>query len=121
MSTYNNYRFTPGNKGNNRLFLNKQLIIQYYDLLNSEKQYESNIVKTIIKSSLCNCLQSQENSHKQDYDSSQSINSRISQTLTTTLGGKLTYGNKNGVINVNYLGGYEGQPGGLQPPLRNKF
>ena len=63
MSTFNNYRFTPGNKGNNRSFLNKQLIIQNYGLLNSEKQYETDIVKTIVQSTLCQCVQSQEKKH----------------------------------------------------------
>jgi len=28
MSTYNNYRFTPGNKGNLRLYINKEYIRQ---------------------------------------------------------------------------------------------
>jgi hypothetical protein len=31
------------------------------------------------------------------------------------------FGNFNKPVAINYLGGWEGQPGGLPKPLRNKF
>ena len=40
MSTYNNNRFTPGNKANLRQFINKEFIRQYY------RTFNSNIINT---------------------------------------------------------------------------
>jgi hypothetical protein len=54
-------------------------------------------------------------------DPSQSENTRISQAITRTLGGRITFGNNNKPAIINYLGGWEGQPGGQFTPLRNKF
>ena len=34
MTRFNNNRFTPGNKGNLRLFMNKAFIKQYYQTFN---------------------------------------------------------------------------------------
>ena len=51
----------------------------------------------------------------------QSENTRISQILSRTLGGKITFGNLNNPVVINYLGGWEGQPNGIPRPLRNKF
>ena len=69
----------------------------------------------------CGC-QPQANKIKQGWnDPSQTENKRISQILTGTLGGKITYGNFYKPVTINYLGGWEGQPGGLPRPLRNRF
>ena len=46
---------------------------------------------------------------------------RITQAITGTLGGKNTFGNFNRPVTVNYLGSWEGQPGGSFRPPRNKF
>jgi len=114
MTKYNNNRFTPGNKGNLRLFMNKAFIKQYYQSFNSAND--------ITEGTLCGCIPQQSNSIKQGLnDPSQSENTRISQALTRSLGGKITFGNSNKPVVINYLGGWEGQPNGLPRPLRNKF
>jgi hypothetical protein len=110
MSTYNHNRYTPGNKSNLRLFLNKALIRQFNHLDDTSTD------------TLCGCIQQKANLTKQGWnDPSQTKNQRITQILTGTLGGKTTFGNLNKPVNVNYLGGWEGQPGGSFKPLRNKF
>jgi hypothetical protein len=109
MSSYNNFRFTPGNKANLRLFINRQIIKQFYNITGEDQ---------------CSlgCLQTKSNLIKQGYnDPSQTENTRISQILTGTLGGKTMFGNFNRPVDINYLGGWEGQPGGSFRPPRNKF
>ena len=125
MSTYNNNRFTPGNKGNLRLFINKAFIKQYYKQFNTNQIYD-NINNgddiTEGEGTLCGCIQQRANLIKQGWnDPSQTENNRISQILTGTLGGRTTFGNFNRPVELNYLGGWEGQPGGLPKPPRNKF
>ena len=53
--------------------------------------------------------------------SNMSGNRRMAQAISSTLGGKLHFGNfyLNQPINVNYLGKTPGQPGGSGKPLRN--
>jgi hypothetical protein len=51
----------------------------------------------------------------------QTENQRISQALTGTLGGKLTFGNRNRPVPINAFGKFEGQPGGSGMPIRNRF
>ena len=123
MSTYNNNRFTPGNKGNQRLFLNKAYIRQYYKALITAGLFDNiNNGDDITEGTLCGCIQQKANLIKQGWnDPSQTQNTRASQILTGTFGGKTTYGNMNKPVIVNYLGGWQGQPGGLPRPLRNKF
>ena len=103
-------RFTPGNKSNLRYYINRQLLLQ---------------LNGITKEDDCasfSCLQTKTNFTKQGYnDPSQTENRRISQILTGTLGGRTTYGNFNRPVNIDYLGGWEGQPGGSFKPPRNKF
>lgn len=118
MSTYNNNRFTPGNKGNLRLFMNKAFIRQYYQSFNTSQPSDNNIAE----GTLCGCIQQKANLTKQGWNNpSQTQNKRFAQILTGTLGGKTTYGNFNNPVTINYLGGWEGQPGGSLSPLRNKF
>ena len=45
MTRYNNNRFTPGNKGNLRLFLGKAFIRQYYQTFNTTQTFDFNTVK----------------------------------------------------------------------------
>ena len=117
MTRYNNNRFTPGNKGNLRLFINKAFIIQYYKALNTNQLFNN-----IDEGTLCGCIPQQANSNKQGWnDPSQTQNTRISQVITGTLGGRTVYGNLYNPVKLNYLGGWEGQPGGLPKPLRNRF
>ena len=67
-----------------------------------------------------------ENLTSSSYDSNSNVsnisaNQRIAQVISSTLGGKLRFGNfyLNEPINVNYLGRTPGQPGGSGRPLRN--
>lgn len=123
MSTYNNSRSTPGNKANLRLFMNKAFIRQYYQSFNNTQTF--NIINTgsqLASDELCGCIKQKANNIKQGWnDPSQTENTRIAQSLTGTLGGKITFGNSNKPVTINYLGGWEGQPGGQFRPLRNKF
>jgi len=123
MSTYNNNRFTPGNKGNLRLFINKEFIRQYYRQFNINQTFNNiNNANDITEGALCGCIQQRANLAKQGWnDPSQTENNRVSRILTGTLGGKTTFGNFNRHVTVNYLGSWEGQPGGSFRPLRNKF
>ena len=123
MSTYNNNRFTPGNKGNLRLFINKEFIRQYYRTFNDTQAFDNiNNADDITDGSLCGCIQQKANLTKQGWnDPSQTENNRVARILTGTLGGRTTYGNFNRAVNINYLGSWEGQPGGSFRPMRNKF
>lgn len=112
MTGYNTNGFTPGRKSNLRLFINQSYIQQFY----RTNQNINNADRTF-----CGC-QPQANKIKQGWnDPSQTENTRISQILTGTLGGKITFGNFYKPVTINYLGGWEGQPGGLPRPLRNRF
>jgi hypothetical protein len=70
----------------------------------------------------CVCAENRANKIKQGWnDPSQTQNQRISQIITGTLGGKTTFGNFNRPTQINYTGGWEGQPGGMPRPPRNRF
>ena len=123
MTRFNNSRFTPGNKANLRAFLNKSFIRQYYQSFNIAQTFD--VITTgsqLASDDLCGCIQPRYNKVKQGWnDNSQTENNRIAHAVTETLGGKITFGNFNNPVTINYLGGWEGQPGGLPRPLRNKF
>jgi len=123
MSTFNNNRFTPGNKANLRKFINKQYINQYYKNFNSEQlQQNINNSDDITEGNLCNCIQPRVNLFKQGYnDPTQSENRRLAQALAGNLGGRITFGNFNIAVNLGLLEGWEGAPSGLPRPIRNKF
>ena len=95
MTRFNNNRFTPGNKGNLRLFINKAFIKQYYRAFNTNQLFENiNNSDDITEGTLCGCIPQQANPIKQGWnDPSQSENIRIAKAITGTLGGKITYGN----------------------------
>ena len=115
--------FTPGNKANLRLLLQKEFLRQYFQAFNTG-QTSQNILNAddITQGTLCSCTTLRANSNKQGYnDPSQTENTRYSQILTSSLGGKTTYGNLNKPRFINYLGGSPGQPGGTPKPLRNRF
>ncbi len=71
---------------------------------------------------LNNCFQDKVINVKQAYnDPTQSNYIRVSNVLNrSTLGGRTTFGNPN-INYITYLGGFEGQSGGLPRPPRNKF
>ena len=109
MSSYKS--FTPGSKSSMRAYMNKVYLMQYYGVTSGD-----------IVSGECTCIKPTYNKGKQGWnDQTQTENVRISKAITGTLGGRITYGNLNKPATVNYLGGWEGQPGGTRGPLRNKF
>jgi hypothetical protein len=120
---YNNNRFTPGNKANMKLLLQKELLRQYYRSFNSSQTFENiNNADDITEGNLCGCIQQRANIGNQGYnDRMQTENRRVSQILTNSLGGRIMYGTFNRPIIVNYLGGSPGQPGGIPRPIRNSF
>ena len=96
--------------------MNKEFIRQYYNSFNTSNNTD------ITDGTLCGCIPPRANSIKQGWnDSSHTENNRIAQAITGTLGGRTTFGNFNNPVKLNYLGGWEGQPGGLPRPLRNRF
>ena len=102
-----NNAFTPGKKAN------LYRMIQYQSALNNKNETETKE---------CSCFADKKNIFNNNYnDSLQPENTRISQILTSNLGGRLTFGNKYNPYRTTYLGGIEGQPGGSPRPLRNKF
>jgi hypothetical protein len=123
MSNYNNNRFTPGNKANLKQLLQKEFIKQYYKTFNSSQTFDNiNNADDITEGTLCGCIQQRVNLGNQGYnDTMQTENRRVSQILTNSLGGKITYGTLNRPIILNYLGGSPGQPGGIPRPIRNSF
>ena len=48
-------------------------------------------------------------------------NRRVSRILQSSLGGKVTYGIFGELVPLTFLGGIEGQPGGIPFPPRNQF
>ena len=123
MSRYNNNRFTPGNKGNLRLFMNKAFIRQYYQTFNTSQTFDNILTADdITEGTLCGCIPPRSNLNKQGWnDSSQTENNSFSQKVKRGLGSRITYGNQFKPITINYLGGWEGQPGGSLRPPRNNF
>ncbi len=70
---------------------------------------------------ICSCPD-KANKTKQGWnDPSQTENTRISKAINGTLGGRISFGNRGTPVKINYLGGWEGQPGGSPKPLRNAF
>lgn len=115
--------FLPGNKANLRLLIQKEFLRTYYNAFNTA-QTTDNILNAdqITEGTLCNCFPFRNNPLKQGYlDPSPPENLRIASILTGTLGGRTTFGNLYRPVNLNYLGGWEGQPGGSLKPLRNNF
>jgi hypothetical protein len=123
MSTFNNNRFTPGNKANLRLFINKEFIKQYYRSFNTNQLYDNiNNGDDITEGTLCGCIPPRANKIMQGYNQPGTTNNmRISQLVTSSLGGRIVFGNNNQPLELDYLGGREGQPGGSFKPLRNRF
>jgi hypothetical protein len=54
-------------------------------------------------------------------DSTRTDTARISNLLSTSLGGKIVFGNYGIPASITYLGGISGQAGGSPQPIRNKF
>ena len=101
----------------------KEYLNQYYNLQREvlPAQFRLGSEKREINGE-CNCVQNKVLSIKQGYlDPNVSDAQRISQIIRTSVGGRTTFGNVNGPLQVNELGGYAGQSGGMPRPPRNKF
>ena len=119
----NRNQFTPGNNANLRLLLQKEFLRTYYNAFNTA-QTTDNILNAdqITEGTLCNCFPFRNNPLKQGYlDPGLPQNLRIASILNSSLGGRTTFGNVYRPVNLNYLGSWEGQPGGSFKPLRNNF
>ena len=111
-------KFTPGSMpSNNR---NLRRLIDY-----SSKIAFFNLESKLVggdQDFFCECFKDKVNRVKQGYnDPSQTNSTRIADLTINSLGGRTTFGNFNTPAKITYLGGIEGQPGGIPRPLRNTF
>jgi hypothetical protein len=110
--------FGPGNMPSNNKNLRR--LINY-----SSKIAFFNLQSKIVGGDpdfFCDCFKDKVNRIKQGYnDPTQTTSMRIAQLTTSTLGGRTTFGNFNTPAKITYLGGIEGQPGGIPRPPRNTF
>jgi hypothetical protein len=99
----------------------------YYNLKNNRgpiKKYNKLIeYSNFIEYQNCRCEpEILKNSSANPNGSYNSRNLRVSQTINSTRGGRIQFGDVNGrPISLNYLGRLEGMFGGGGVPLRNKF
>lgn len=105
------YKFAPGsdNRGNN---LKQYLKNEYLRTVNRLPQNEK----------ACLCIEARANDIKQGFlDPQVSASIRTSQILlTNAYGGQVQFGNTDAAQRIHFLGGVEGQSGGLPQPPRNK-
>lgn len=107
-------QFTPGKKAHLRKLLSneyqKALVKLEGSLVGDDPNY------------FCECFVDKvnKNSQGQYNNSSQSENMRVAQVVNTHLGGRIMFGNRNDAY-IQFLGGREGQSGGMPQVLRNKF
>ena len=116
MTSYQHFR--PGSSLSNKKHLNK--LIRY----NSKLPFNNLETNILDENSdyLCNCFKEKVNKTQQGYNNPfQTTSERISQLSINTLGGKTVFGNYNIPAKITYLGGIEGQPGGIPRPPRNNF
>jgi hypothetical protein len=111
-------KFTPGSMpSNNR---NLRRLIDY-----SSKIAFFNLESKLVggdQDFFCECFKDKVNRVKQGYnDPTQTNLTRIADLTINSLGGRTTFGNFNTPAKITYLGGIEGQPGGIPRPLRNTF
>jgi hypothetical protein len=109
------------------------IVILYVKVINNSTNNSINSTNNSINSTTdfntsctfyedCQCIQEKVAQIKTGYnDPTQTQAKRVSRAITGTLGGRTTFGNAGVSAIVTYLGGIEGQPGGIPRPLRNKF
>jgi hypothetical protein len=111
--------FTPGNKSYAKRMINYNAV---YNKLNA-----NSLNYNLQPNSKCGgCIGEIHNKNINGSDSPSSrlsYNTRISQIITTSLGGKTQYGNfyLGNPLNINCFGRVEGMPGGFGSPPINKF
>ena len=100
--------FSPGSNFGNNTYLRK--LINNYNEQNMN-EYTCHCYKDTIN-----------NKANLGYnDSTRTDVARISNLLSTSLGGRIIFGNFGVPATITYLGGVEGQAGGIPQPIRNKF
>lgn len=110
--------FTPGNKSSAKRMINYNAL--YNELnFNSFNQNNSYLQK-------CSCRSQEYNKNVLGSDSPStnvSNNTRVSQIINYSKGGKTQYGNfyLGQPLNLNYLGRAEGMPNGSGKPPTNQF
>jgi hypothetical protein len=110
--------FTPGNKSYAKRMINYNAL---YNKLNS-----NSLNSNLDPKSNCECISyiyNKNNVYSSSPSTRVSYNTRVSQIITTSLGGKTQYGNfyLGQPMNVNCFGRVEGMPGGFGSPPVNKF
>ncbi len=95
--------------------------LEYQILL--ERYYQVGMVMPDNPYLLCTCLNSQDIGvrTKETVKPKGVQNRRISRILQSNVGGKVTYGLFGELVPLTFLGGIEGQPGGIPFPPRNQF
>jgi hypothetical protein len=112
MTSYMNNRLIPGIRGNLRQYINRSYILQYNRI-----EYVDELLSS------CSCIKD-ESKNKQGINITyrdESRNERLSRLIRNSNGGTVVFGNDNIPVKLNYMGGWDGQPGGTPRPLRNKF
>jgi hypothetical protein len=109
--------FTPGNKSYAKRMINYNAIYNELMLNPNSFNFQDNTLE-------CLCVSNKYNKLVLASDSSStniSNNTRISQIVNFYKGGKTQYGNfyLGQPLNLNYLGRFEGMPGGSGTPPRN--
>jgi hypothetical protein len=110
---YSYSHFTPGtNQKCGR-------VITYDTIMNSISTDPNNIITY----NNCNNNNIKKNSSFQQVSDNLSTKQRQSQIITSSVGGRVQFGNYylGQPVVANYLGNYQGQPGGSGAPLRNRF
>jgi hypothetical protein len=105
-------QFTPGKKSNSRRMI--EYTAQLNGLLNNTEKLS------------CTCVADKYDKNTVGSDSASSKisnNMRVAQVINSSLGGKTQYGNfyLGEPLQVNYLGRYQGMPGGSGSAPKNKF
>ena len=104
--------FTPGKKANS------------YKLIQYAAVYNNIIENNNQNQKICYCYTGNNDKFdSQQFNSNISTNMRIAQLLKNNYNGRIHFGNYYLGINnnQNYMGTFNGQPGGSGMPLRNKF
>ena len=109
---YSQTQFTPGNSSNSRR------------MINYVAEYNARFPNSIKLK--CECVNEKYDKDIIGSDSAStrvSYNTRISQIIRTSLGGKTQYGNfyLGQPLELNYLGNLQGMPGGSGMPPKNTF
>ena len=109
---YSQSQFSPGNKSNSRRMI--IYVAEYNARFPNSSQLK------------CLCVNEKYDKNIIGSDSAStrlSYNTRISQIIKTSLGGKTQYGNfyLGQPLSLNYLGRAEGMPGGSGSAPKNRF